>query len=189
MWENSKTAAAGCDDIVAGSADHNQGPIVDMTAHLIDSGARIALKKQQREMLGDEVVLAYGPRTSTRLFTPKAFSEYKAAVLKALAGNPFDPDWEDAQLQLLDNQVTCKVDGQGRLRIPSSFLKRSGLANATGAEVQLIYRSQMGYWEIWPTEDIARPDDPTDPFYRARRLLAERARAAASAQAGRDGDE
>ena len=63
------------------------------------------------------------------------------------------------------------------------------LANATGAEVQLIYRSQMGYWEIWPTEDIARPDDPTDPFYRARRLLAERARAAASTQAGREGDE
>ncbi len=188
LWENSRHNPAGCDTIVAGSADHNQSPIVDMTAHLIDSGGRIALKKQQRMMLGDEVVLAYGPRTSTRLFTPKAFFDYKAAVLEALAGHPFDPDWEDAQLQLVDNQVTCKIDGQGRLRIPSSFLKRAGLSNAPGAEVQLVYRSQMGYWEIWPTEDIARPDDPTDPFYRARRLLAEKARAAGAKQPGRDGD-
>ena len=70
----------------------------------------------------------------------------------------------------------------------STFSRLTPLANATGAEVQLIYRSQMGYWEIWPTEDIARPDDPTDPFYRARRLLAERARGATPVQEERGAD-
>ncbi len=149
---------------------------IDMTTQVVDGSGRITLKQPQRELLGDKVILTYGDSTSMRMFTPEAFAENTAEILALLDDNRLDPDSDQIRRQMIDSRVSCNIDSQGRLRIPAGFLTRSGLADAKQPEVQILYRSQMGYWEIWPTKDANKPLDPGDPFYRARRLLSNRAR-------------
>jgi len=149
---------------------------LDMTTQVVDGSGRITLKQPQRELLGDKVILTYGDSTSMRMFTPEAFTENAAEILALLDDNRLDPDADQIRRQMIDSRVTCKIDSQGRLRIPAGFLTRSGLADAKQPEVQILYRSQTGYWEIWPTKDVNKPLNPDDPFYQARRLLSNRAR-------------
>ena len=162
---------------------------IDMTTQVVDGSGRVTLKQPQRELLGDKVILTYGDSTSMRMFTPEAFAENTAEILALLDSNRLDPDSDQIQRQMIDCKVTCKIDSQGRLRIPAGFLTRSGLADTKQPEVQILYRSQMGYWEIWPTKDVNKPPEPDDPFYQARRLLSDRARthqAASSDDAAED---
>jgi DNA-binding transcriptional regulator/RsmH inhibitor MraZ len=173
---------------VASQPDHNQATPVDMTTHTVDAVGRITLKQAQKDMLGEEAILTFGACTSMRMFSLDGYDRHKDNILELWDGNRLDPDWDQVQRQLLDSRVACKIDSQKRLRIPAAFLSRSGIEPGTQAEVQLVYRSQMGYWEIWPSDDIGKPEDPEDPFYQARKLLAERVRMA-SAQQGGGGDD
>ncbi len=147
-----------------------------MTTHAVDESGRITLKKQQRELLGGEVYLTYGDSTSIRMFTPEAFDEFEASIMQMWDGTYLDPDWDFIQRTLLDCRVACKIDGQGRLRIPAAFIAHAGLAVDADSEIQVIYRARFGFWEIWPSDDLGKAADDTDAVYRARRLLSDRMR-------------
>ncbi len=157
---------------------------IDMTPHPLDKSGRVTLKQGQRDLLGNEVVLTYGPRTSMRMFATDDFETYKADIIAGWGSNLMDPDWDQVTRQLIDCKFACKIDAQGRLRIPANFLDRSGLADKKDAEVEIIHREQMGYFEIWPRGQVGIPEDPDDPFYRARRLLSDRLREQKAASAG-----
>lgn len=160
---------------------------MDMTLHSLDKSGRVTLKQGHRDELGDEVVFTYGPRTSIRMFATNHFETYKANITSGWGSNLMDPDWDNVTRQLLDCRHNCKIDGQGRLRIPANFIARSGLADKEGAEVEIVHREQMGYFEIWPKGQVGIPEDPDDPFYQARRLLSDRLREQKATSAGEGG--
>jgi len=148
----------------------------DITSHSVDKSGRITLKQVHRDDIGETAILTYGLRTSTRMFSPDKFEAYAEELLQYRDPIPFDPDWAEISLQLLDCKATCKIDSQGRLRIPPTFLHRAGLDTPGSAEVEIVYRPEHECWEIWPFGDAGKGHDPNDPFYQALVKVSERAR-------------
>ncbi len=114
------------------------------TIHKLDSSARLKLREQQRSGLPDTVVLACGFDNCINLFVPQVWDLYQQQFARA-NGSPLDPDLHDLKRLLIARAEECRIDDQGRIKIPQSLLRWAGLAG--GKEAQVIYLDDR--YEIW----------------------------------------
>ena len=113
------------------------------TIHKLDSGGRIKLREQQQESLPRNVVLACGFDNCINIFGPDAWNLYcqRFAQLDSL-----DADVHDLKRLLIATAEICKIDDQGRLKVPEALLRWAGL-DQDPAEAQLIRLEDR--YEIW----------------------------------------
>ncbi len=113
------------------------------TIHKIGSAGRIKFREQQRDNLPRNVVLACGFDNCINVFGPEAWNLYcqRFAQLDRL-----DPDVHDLKRLLVATAQVCKIDDQGRLKIPEALLRWAGLEGES-AEAQLIRLDDR--YEIW----------------------------------------
>ena len=113
------------------------------TIHKLDSAGRIKLRESQRDDLPRNVVLVCGFDNCINLFVAEAWNLYcqRFARLDSL-----DPDVHDLKRLLVATAEVCKIDDQGRLKIPEALLRWAGL-DQPPAEAQLIHLADR--YEIW----------------------------------------
>ena len=113
------------------------------TIHKLDSAGRIKLREQQRDNLPRNVVLACGFDNCINMFISEAWNLYcqRFAQLDSL-----DPDVHDLKRLLVATAEVCRIDDQGRLKVPEALLRWAGL-DQPPAEAQLIHLEDR--YEIW----------------------------------------
>ncbi len=113
------------------------------TIHKLDSAGRIKLREHQCDNLPRNVVLACGFDNCINMFSAEAWNLYgqRFAQLDSL-----DPDVHDLKRLLIATAEVCKIDDQGRLKIPEALLRWAGL-DQDPAEAQVIRLEDR--YEIW----------------------------------------
>ncbi len=98
------------------------------------------LRRKMKESGVDELVLTNFDG-GIRGYTPDYFAARIEDPIRAL--NPFDPDTTRLQRAYLWGADTCKIDGQGRVRVPQMLREECGLSG------ECILVSVLDWIEIW----------------------------------------
>ena len=130
----------------------------------LDSKGRLALparlRTQMVEASIDELVLTCVDG-GVRAFTPEDFAtRIEGPYVDA---DPFDPDAQAYFYAVLADAETCKVDGQGRIRIPTRLREQAGLVKA----VKVL--SILRWLEIWNPSNFAAVQAQSRQDYRQNR--------------------
>lgn len=113
------------------------------TIHKVDSTGRLKLREQQRENLPSHVVVACGFDNCINMFVAEAWQAYRGRFTQL---DPLDPDVHDLKRLLIATAEVCKIDDQGRLKIPEALLRWAGL-DQQPAEAQVIRLDDR--YELW----------------------------------------
>jgi MraZ protein len=110
----------------------------------LDVAGRIRLNEDQRKALGDSLVMSCGFDNYIAIYTPDEWQRLND-VLGRLPR--YDPNVQDLKRLLLAPAVTCKVDGQGRVRLPEILLEWADLGG--GKLDAFVTPGDDGRWECW----------------------------------------
>jgi len=101
------------------------------------------LRRKMKEAGLDELVLTNFDG-GIRGYTPDYFAERIEGPIREL--NPFEPETTRLQRAYLWGADACKVDGQGRIRVPQMLRDECGLSG------ECVLLSILDWIEIWSVE-------------------------------------
>ena len=157
---------------MAGQADKSP-KLAFLTRHSVTEG-RVTMKDEQLQLIGREVVIAFGPRRSICMFSPEAFATYADTVRTALEAHLQHFEQMPIYRQLIATSFAASIDAQKRFRIPQPYLSRMQL-DTNHPEVDILHMSGDGYeWlEMWPADGLSAGSDTEDSFDKAFERLIE----------------
>ncbi|MED5370460.1 MAG: hypothetical protein VX899_05585 [Myxococcota bacterium] len=130
----------------------------------LDNKGRLALPARLRTQLQeagiDELVLTCVDG-GVRAFTPEDFAtRIEGPYADA---DPFDPDAQAYFYTVLADAESCRIDGQGRIRVPTRLREQAGLIK----EVKVL--SMLRWVELWNPSNFAAVQAKAREDYRRRR--------------------
>ncbi len=134
---------------------------------------RVTLKPEHVDMVGKEVILAFGPQKSILVFDPPNWQKYRTATMEA-AAVLIELESREVYRQMIATSAHSTVDGQSRLRIPQPHMARGGLFDENAA-VDIIHMTSgdCQWLELWSAKALSSPYDDADLYNMAYAKLVE----------------
>jgi len=130
------------------------------------------MKDEQLQIVGRNVILAFGARNSICMFNGENWQKYCNGIRQAAASCLTELEKQQVYRQMIATRANATIDAQKRFRIPQPHLSRAHLPSEH-PEVDIIYMSSEDceWLEIWPKDGLSSPEVPDDPYNRTYNLL------------------
>ncbi len=153
-------------------AEKEQPEALTINRHSVTE-TRVTLKPEHIDVVGTEVMLAFGPQKSILVFDPPNWQKYCTATREA-AAVLIELESREVYRQMIATGARSTIDGQNRLRIPQSHMARGELFDENAAvDILHIISDDCQWLELWPAKALSGPYDDADLYNRAYAKLVE----------------